>query len=256
MGKVKTLDNLSKKSFKVKIVLIIYGVITFVYLGFLYFFSKNEISETLKFLIIAIGLISAFISKSLLPILNDYKYTSKVVVFKSILFYLLNIIVLPITVGYFTYYIEKQTYPMVYLFRDNFSYEMCLYFIVLFTPYFLVMTLVIHFYHYSQISEEKIGELTYEGEVSSIQFQQLKTQLNPHFLFNNISVLTSLIEEDSKKAIQFSENLSNVYRYLVYKEKKDLVLLSDELNFAIKYLELIKVKYGDIFHCKIDKMEL
>jgi LytS/YehU family sensor histidine kinase len=62
-------------------------------------------------------------------------------------------------------------------------------------------------------------------------------------LFNNINVLTSLIEENPKKAVRFSENLSHIYRYFLEQEKQDVVLVKDEINFAQAYLELIKDRF-------------
>ena len=71
-------------------------------------------------------------------------------------------------------------------------------------------------------------------------------------MFNNINVLTSLIEENPKKAISFSENLSDIYRYFLEQEKQDVVLVKDELEFAKNYLELIKSRFEIGFTYKIN----
>src|SRR5690606_2626349 len=73
----------------------------------------------------------------------------------------------------------------------------------------------------------------------------LRSQLSPHFLFNNLSVLTGLIEEEPKKAIHFLENLSSVYRYFLTQEKQDLVKLEEELEFADKYMDLLQIRFED-----------
>ncbi|WP_222927908.1 sensor histidine kinase [Polaribacter aestuariivivens] len=83
----------------------------------------------------------------------------------------------------------------------------------------------------------------------------MKNQLSPHFLFNNINVLTSLIEENPKKAVEFSENLSHIYRYFLEQEKQDVVLVKDEIAFAKSYLELLKDRFevGLNFSISIDE---
>jgi two-component system LytT family sensor kinase len=62
-------------------------------------------------------------------------------------------------------------------------------------------------------------------------------------LFNNINVLTSLIEENPTKAVTFSENLSHIYRYFLEQEKQDVVLVKDEIEFARSYLELLQDRF-------------
>ncbi len=111
------------------------------------------------------------------------------------------------------------------------------------SPFHLMCTLSIHVYFIYLTNKKEKEELKQVGITASLKYQQLKAQLSPHFLFNNISVLTALIEENQSKAIKFSENLSNVYRYFLEQEKQELTLLKDELAFANEYLSLLKVRY-------------
>jgi LytS/YehU family sensor histidine kinase len=109
--------------------------------------------------------------------------------------------------------------------------------------YFLFLTLFIHFYQFYESTRNEQENLKQIVLTASLKYQQLKAQLSPHFLFNNISVLTALIEEDQKKAIKFSEGLSSIYRYFLAQEKQDVVKLKEELAFADEYLNLLKVRY-------------
>lgn len=77
------------------------------------------------------------------------------------------------------------------------------------------------------------------------QVASLKAQLDPHFMFNNYSVLGSLIKEDSEKASQFLERLSDVHRYLLSNLEHDLVSLAKEIQFLIDYFYLMKIRFGD-----------
>jgi hypothetical protein len=80
---------------------------------------------------------------------------------------------------------------------------------------------------------------------ASARFDALKNQLDPHFLFNSLNVLTSLIEEDPDQAQKFTTSLSKVYRYVLEQKNKDLVSVDEELNFARTYVRLLKMRFED-----------
>lgn len=92
-------------------------------------------------------------------------------------------------------------------------------------------------------SERKINEI--KQEKLKLSYNSLQDQLNPHFLFNNISVLKSLIYYDRKKALVFTEDFADVYRYVLKSAEKRTVKLSDELEFVKKYLALHKSRLGN-----------
>lgn len=75
------------------------------------------------------------------------------------------------------------------------------------------------------------------------QFEVLKQQVNPHFLFNSLNVLTSLIKIDPDLAESFTERLSKVYRYVLENKDKDLVSLSTELEFLSAYRFLLEIRF-------------
>ena len=82
-------------------------------------------------------------------------------------------------------------------------------------------------------------------EKMASQYQSLKDQLNPHFLFNSLNVLSSLIYEDADKSAAFIQKLSKIYRYVLEVQKEEIVELSKELDFARNYLELQKIRFED-----------
>lgn len=94
--------------------------------------------------------------------------------------------------------------------------------------------------------------LLYEQALSDSKINQLKTQLNPHFLFNNLNVLDQLIEEDKYKASDFLNEFAEIYRYVLEVSDKKLVLLKDELAFAEKYFNLIQYKYGSAYALEVE----
>ena len=80
------------------------------------------------------------------------------------------------------------------------------------------------------------------------QFEVLKQQVNPHFLFNSLNVLTSLIKVAPDLAESFTEKLSKVYRYVLENKERDMVLLNTELNFINSYIFLLNIRFtGKIF---------
>jgi len=77
------------------------------------------------------------------------------------------------------------------------------------------------------------------------QLDSLKTQINPHFLFNNLNSLSSLIGTDPNRAETFLDDLSSVYRYLLQRNNRDLCPLTEEIRFIDAYFSLLKTRYGD-----------
>lgn len=78
-----------------------------------------------------------------------------------------------------------------------------------------------------------------------MDYTVLQDQINPHFLFNNLSVLKSLIIYDQEAATNFTQNFTDVYRYVLKSKDKVLVELKDELNFIDSYIALHKERLGD-----------
>jgi sensor histidine kinase YesM len=77
------------------------------------------------------------------------------------------------------------------------------------------------------------------------KYESLKNQVNPHFLFNSLNALSSLVYEDQDKAVEFIRKLSQVYRYVLDKKDMELVPLEDELAFLENYVFLQKIRFGD-----------
>jgi len=103
--------------------------------------------------------------------------------------------------------------------------------------------------------KERINSTKKSKLLLSARLNTLKNQLNPHFLFNSLNVLSSLIHKDSNGADIFIGELSKLYRYILDNFEKDLVLVKDELNFANSFLDIMKVRFGDCIKVTIDVEE-
>ncbi len=97
----------------------------------------------------------------------------------------------------------------------------------------------------------KIEQLKLEN--LSARYDALKNQVNPHFLFNSLNSLSALVYEDQRKAVEFIQKLSQVYRYVLEKRDCELVSLEEELIFLNNYLFLQKIRFGDNLHIEIRK---
>jgi sensor histidine kinase YesM len=93
-----------------------------------------------------------------------------------------------------------------------------------------------------QTEQLKNAELTSAKAVAELD--ALKNQLDPHFMFNSLNSLSYLIETDPSKARLFTENLAEVYRYILAQKDYNLVTLEDEFAFVAKYAALLRLRFG------------
>ncbi len=109
---------------------------------------------------------------------------------------------------------------------------------------FVVVSLTIHaFYFYKSLQETKVKEQKIIATTANAQFESLKNQIDPHFLFNSLNVLSSLIEENPENAQKFTTSLSKIYRYVLDQKDKELVAVEEELAFAKIYMQLLAMRF-------------
>jgi sensor histidine kinase YesM len=109
---------------------------------------------------------------------------------------------------------------------------------------FLIVSLAIHaFYFYKSFQENKVKEQQLIATTANAQFESLKNQIDPHFLFNSLNVLSSLIEENPDSAQKFTTSLSKIYRYVLEQKDKELIAVSEELAFAKIYMQLLEMRF-------------
>jgi hypothetical protein len=108
------------------------------------------------------------------------------------------------------------------------------------------------YYYYNKNKNHQQQLTNYLQALSESKIYQLKSQLNPHFLFNNLNVLDQLIEEDKHKASDFLNEFSEIYRYVLQASEKKLISLNEELVFAEQYFRIIQHKYGNAYQTSIE----
>lgn len=92
-------------------------------------------------------------------------------------------------------------------------------------------------------------------EAETAKFETLKSQINPHFLFNSLNTLSTLILIDPKRADEFTSKLSNIYRYVLDNQDEDLVPVFQEIDFAKDYIELQAIRFSNNFTIEFEEFE-
>ncbi|MFN2262198.1 MAG: sensor histidine kinase [Psychroflexus sp.] len=123
----------------------------------------------------------------------------------------------------------------------------------------LIVTLAFHaFYFYKALKDIELSTQQNLTETAKAKHEALKNQLDPHFLFNSLNVLSALIEENQNRAVKFTNGLSKIYRYVLDQRQADLVEVSSEIEFAKTYIDLLKMRFEDSITChiEVDKQDL
>lgn len=108
---------------------------------------------------------------------------------------------------------------------------------------------VIYFFNWK---ENLVSLANMQREQATVKYDALKNQLNPHFLFNALTSLNSLIFESQQLASDYLQQLSKVFRYVLQHKEKETVSVATEINFISNYIYLLKTRFGDAIEIAID----
>lgn len=103
-----------------------------------------------------------------------------------------------------------------------------------------------------QYKNSQLEAETLKKQNAEARFEALRNQINPHFLFNSFNVLSSLVYKDADTSSKFIDQLSNVYRYLLFNQQNKIVKLSEEIAFLESYIYLLKIRFQDNLNIKKD----
>ena len=119
--------------------------------------------------------------------------------------------------------------------------------------YYLICVLIVSSFFFYNIWRQAIDrEQKLQEENLRYQYRTLKTQVNPHFLFNSLNTLSEIIYTDTKRADNYIQKLAGVYRYILDNEETNLISLSSEIRFVKQYFELQKERNDDKIQLNID----
>ncbi|WP_299683112.1 2TM domain-containing protein [uncultured Tenacibaculum sp.] len=106
-------------------------------------------------------------------------------------------------------------------------------------------------FNWKKAASQETKQQQIVAKTETAKFETLKSQIDPHFLFNSLNVLTSLIGENPNQAEKFTTKLSKVYRYVLEQRNKELIPLEEELKFAKTYMELLQMRFEDALEFEI-----
>jgi two-component system, LytTR family, sensor kinase len=158
------------------------------------------------------------------------------VVYSILVSGVLSMIMSTVVYGIPMWFFEHRLFGMAQ-FRNNFG--PCFFFSALIIG---AHEVIFNFYELRRIDREK--EELKKAHLQS-QLDSLKTQVNPHFLFNSINTVLSLIPTSPARAEAFLIELSSVYRYLLQANENQMATLQQELQFAHSYFHLLKTRFGN-----------
>lgn len=104
----------------------------------------------------------------------------------------------------------------------------------------------------TEATDLEIKALELKEIAMNAELESLKSQLNPHFMFNNFSTLSELITQNPTTATKFLDNLSRVYRYMIQNIKRNIIPLKDEISFVRAYFYLLEIRHGNNIRLHIE----
>lgn len=198
-----------------------------------------------------IGLSCALAIKAFEIVLNKHVPWNKSVPFRLLIAVLtsilISLIVISLIMGIYLYFIG--------VLDDSFSMEqeVLLNLIALITFVSIIYNIINFAFHsYNTYSKGQVDKIKLERKRISLQLKALKDQLSPHFLFNSLNTISSLIYKDDEVAEQFIRNLAEAYKYTLKSYDKRLVSLKDELHFVKAYQDLLVTRFQDALQVTID----
>ncbi|MDJ1469831.1 sensor histidine kinase [Xanthocytophaga flava] len=151
---------------------------------------------------------------------------------------------------------ELEIAPVAFLGCDTSEqFPVCYLFFISGIAYNCILGIIYEFIYYFHLYGIALQEAeTLQRSNLQTQFDSLKSQINPHFLFNSLNSLSSLIREQPEQAEKFLDEMSNVYRYLLRNNEQELVSLQTELQFVESYFHLLKTRYGESIQLKLENL--
>lgn len=140
--------------------------------------------------------------------------------------------------------------PELVLKEEMSAFHRYMFFIVVFTILLFSLLLVMSQYKWRKEYDRR---RKLEQETMQLNLQQLKNQINPHFLFNSLNSLSALIGSEPEVAREFVLNLSRIYRYVLEKRNESLVTVHDETEFIRYYYFLQKIRFRDQLYLDMEE---
>ena len=179
---------------------------------------------------------------------EEPKYAQKIVL-RLLLFYI-SVLVLSflLFMGIYTFHFVKNGAPFSLYFSSLTSMELKSFFLATLIGFAIGAI----FFFYTQWYEALQRMQKLKEEKLIFQYETLKNQVNPHFLFNSLNTLSSLVSQNIELSEKFIQKLSSVYRYVLENQEKELVSVTEEINFVKDFFYLQKIRDGEKISLEIE----
>ncbi len=124
--------------------------------------------------------------------------------------------------------------------------------LILFIFIFIYTVLDFMIYSFNYLRKEEIQSIEMINNQMNLQFKALKSQLNPHFLFNSLNTISSLLYKDPEKAEEFIRKFAESYRFILDQNDKALIPLEKELAFVEAYNYILRMRFQDSYTLNVD----
>ena len=128
--------------------------------------------------------------------------------------------------------------------------------LILFILVFIYTILDFMIFSFNHLRKEEVQSVEMINNQMNLQFKALKSQLNPHFLFNSLNTISSLLYKDPEKAEEFIRKFAESYRFILDQNDKALIPLEKELNFLDAYNYILRMRFQDSYNLVVDLPEL
>lgn len=132
---------------------------------------------------------------------------------------------------------------------DDLTWKLAILLLVASFIYAVIYSLLYSYKHYAVI---QIDVLQQERKQLELQFEALKSQLSPHYLFNSLNTISSLLYNDPQTAEQFIRRLAQTYQYVLATQSKRYVTLQEELEFVKSYFYLLRIRFQQSLQVEIN----
>ncbi len=119
------------------------------------------------------------------------------------------------------------------------------------TSHLYISAYTIAYLYFAHSKDLEINIERLENEKIQLNANLLKQNLEPHFLFNNLSVLSGLVKKNPEKVDDFMDSFSEVYRYYLKHNQENAVSIAEEISFLENYMHLMNARFGNAYECKI-----
>jgi len=232
---------MKKHIINTSIILAISVFITFIFAGFNNSWEAillNILYGTIIGLSIAVG--SSLISKKMYSI-GDWKL-NPINKYVSVIIAISTYIIIDVAIINIIWFKLTQDIAFQDLIKSNFFLWIVLTELVI----GIIIYLIILSANFSKrLNEFHIQATKAQEDINKYKLSTLRNQVNPHFLFNSLNVLSSLIYSDTEKADDFIAKLANIYRYVLDVQDTEAIEIDREVNFINDYIDLQSIRFGD-----------